>query len=216
MSDAPSLAACYSDAFATVFAFRAVPEAERPDYRTVRARLQSLMVSAHRRAEETGLDPRGYAHYGVTALVDETMMTTPWTGSIEWRNEPLQVQLFGNFLAGEQFFDRLDELIQKGDVPLLEVYFICLCAGLRGMYRDDPGAIATRRRRAYQLLAKVDLRDEKHLTDAAYGRELERSFTRSHFPVWWLLPFIGGTAVLYVLFYLTLSQQVGYLVRLAG
>jgi type VI secretion system protein ImpK len=216
VSDAPSLAECYSDVFATVFAFRAVAEAERPDYRTVRARLQSLLATAHRRAEEAGLDPRGYAHYGVTALVDETMMTTPWAGSTEWRNEPLQVQLFGNFLAGEQFFDRLDELVEKGDASVLEVYYLCLCAGLRGMYRDDPTALAARRRRAYQQLEKFDPRDDKHMTEAAYGRELERSLTRSHFPVWWLLPVVGGAAALYVLFYLALTQQVGYIVRLAG
>jgi len=216
VSVATTLPQCYAEVFATVFAFRAAAPAERPSYRSIRSRLMSLLAEGKRRAEEAHADPRGYAHYAVVALVDETMMSSDWEHVDEWRKEPLQVHYFGDFLAGEQFFDRLDEALRGEDPGLLETYFTCLCGGLRGMFRDDPDALAARRRKVYQAIRKVDLRDEQHLTEAAYGRNLERSLIRSHFPVWWLLPFVGGAIALYVAFYVILSGQVGYLVRLAG
>src|SRR5439155_582431 len=126
-----------------------------------------------------------------------------------WRREPLQMHYFGDFLAGEQFFDRLDDLHAGADADLLSIYFTCLCAGLRGMFRDDPNALSSRKRKVYQQLDHFDLRDENHLTEEAYGRHLERSLTRAHFPVLWLLPFVLGAIGLYLAFHSVLGQQVG-------
>ncbi len=210
------LAEIYSDLFATVFAFRAARNEERPDYDSFRSDVMSLLSDAQRKCEDERLDPRGYARYAVTALVDETVMNSEWDWAEEWRREPLQMHYFGDFLAGEQFFDRLDELRSGADDDLMEVYFLCLCAGFRGMFRDDPNALASRRRKLYQQLGKLDLRDEKHLTEQAYGRHLERSLIRSRFPIWWVAPFVLGAALLYGAYYVVLSQQVGNIVRLAG
>src|SRR5262249_28073663 len=145
VNDEHSLANCYAELFGTIFAFRAASTNERPEYADLRPRLERLLVAGRRCVDEAGRGSRSYAHDAAVALVDETMMSTEWSGMEQWKKEPLQVQLFGNFLAGEQFFDRLDELMRKGELALLEVYYICLCAGLRGMYRDDLAALATRR-----------------------------------------------------------------------
>jgi type VI secretion system protein ImpK len=143
-------------------------------------------------------------------------MSSDWDHAADWGQEPLQVQYFGQFLAGEEFFHRLDALLGGSNLEVLDVYFTCLCAGFRGMYRDDPDALATRRRRVYQLMKKADQRDDQRLTEAAYGRNLERSLVRSHFPVWWLAPFVGTAVFLYLAFWVVLGQQVRDIVRLAG
>jgi len=216
MSETSNLASCYADVFATVFAFRAAKNEERPSYRALRSRLTSLLAESKRCAEESGADANGDAQYAVVALIDETVMSSDWEHAEEWGHEPLQVHYFGQFVAGEEFFHRLDVLLQGGGSELLEVYHTCLCAGFRGMFRDDLDALTTRRRRAHQLLKKVDLRDAEHITEAAYGRNLERTFARSHFPVWWVLPFAGAAVFFYVAFWVVLRQQVGLIIRLAG
>jgi type VI secretion system protein ImpK len=210
------LADAYTDVFAVVFAFRAAPDDERPDYGAFRARVMRLLTDAQRRAEDTRKDPRGYAHYAAVALVDETVMNSEWFGAEQWRREPLQMHYFGDFLAGEQFFDRLDELASGADTELLEVYFTCLCAGFRGMFRDDAGALAGRRQKLYRQLTASDDPDPPHLTEAAYGRNLERSLTRSRFPAWWLAPFVVGAAALYAAFYTVLSDQVRAMMHIGG
>jgi len=124
------------------------------------------------------------------------------------------VHYFDNLLAGEQFFTRLDELRSGADDDLLEVYFLCLCAGFQGRFRDEPAELQSRRRKLFQQLRPLELRDEKHLTEEAYGRNLERSLVRSRFPLWWVVPFVAAAVGLYSAFWVVLSQQVNSLVGL--
>jgi type VI secretion system protein ImpK len=176
----------------------------------------SQLSGARRQLEDERLDPRGYAQYAAVALVDETVMNSDWQGAEQWRREPLQVHYYDNNLAGEHFFARLDELRSGADDDLLEVYFICLCAGFQGRFRDEAAELQSRRRKLFQQLRAPDLRDEKNLSEEAYGRNLERSIVRSRFPLWWVAPFVLGAAGAYVAFYAVLTQQVGTIVGLAG
>ena len=75
--------------------------------------------------------------YALAAFVDEIVLTSKWPGKNDWRGKPLQLQFFGEHLAGEGFFKRLAELRQGGDqnVDVLEMYFVCLQLGFEGMYR---------------------------------------------------------------------------------
>jgi len=209
-----ALADAYSECFATVFAFRAARDDERPGYGAFRSHVMAQLADARRKTEDERLDPRGYAQYAVVALVDETVMSSTWPGAEQWRREPLQVHYYDNLLAGEQFFVRLDELRGDADGDLLEVYFLCLCAGFQGRYRDEASELSVRRRKLYQQLHPLELREEKHLTEEAYGRSLERSLARSRFPLWWVAPFIVGAVGLYVAFWVVLNQQVNGLVNL--
>jgi type VI secretion system protein ImpK len=211
-----ALADAYSECFATVFAFRGAQDDERPGYGAFRSHVMAQLADARRRVEDERLDPRGYAQYAVVALVDETVMSSTWPGAEQWRREPLQVHYYDNLLAGERFFVRLDELRSGADDELLEVYFLCLCAGFQGRYRDEPGELQSQRRKLFQQLRPLDLRDEKHLTEEAYGRNLERSLVRSRFPLWWVVPFVAAAVGLYVAFWAVLNQQVNALVGLGG
>ncbi len=210
-----ALADAYAECFATVFAFRAAGDDERTGYGAFRSHVMAELADARRTVEDERLDPRGYAQYAVVALVDEIVMSSTWPGAEQWRREPLQVHYYDNLLAGEQFFVRLDELRPGEDDDLLEVYFLCLCAGFQGRFRDEPAELQSRRRKAYQQLRPLELRDEKHLSEEAYGRTLERSLVRSRFPLWWVAPFVLGAVGLYVVFWVVLNQQVGQLVGLA-
>jgi type VI secretion system protein ImpK len=211
-----ALADAYSECFATVFAFRGAQDDERPGYGAFRSHVMAQLADARRRIEDERLDPRGYAQYAVVALVDETVMSSTWPGAEQWRREPLQVHYYDNLLAGEKFFVRLDELRSGADDELLEVYFLCLCAGFQGRFRDEPSELQSQRRKLFQQLRPLDLRDEKHLTEEAYGRTLERSLVRSRFPLWWVVPFVAAAVGLYVAFWVVLNQQVNALVGLVG
>lgn len=208
------LADLYAEILATVFAFRAAGNAERPGYGSFRAHVMSLLSDAERRAARDDLDPKHFAQYATVALVDETVMTSDWPGAEQWRREPLQKHYFDNFTAGEHFFTRMEELRPGADDGLLEIYYLCLCAGFQGRFRDDREELRVRRQRLFQQLHVPDLRDEKYVAEQAYGRNLERSLARSRFPVWWVAPFVLGAAGLYVAYYVILTQQVSGLVGL--
>lgn len=77
------------------------------------------------------------AKYAYCAAVDEAILGQPSSLRDTWELQPLQLRLFGDHLAGEHFFDRLEELRAQGAprLPSLEVYHYCLLLGFEGKYR---------------------------------------------------------------------------------
>jgi len=204
-----------ADLLATVFAFRAASNDERPTYRAFRQEVTDLIGRFDRRVESERRDPNGYARFALIALVDETVMNSGWESAAEWSREPLQMHFYGDFTAGDRFFERLDELRAGADDDVLEVYFNTLCAGFRGKYRDDPTTLSSIRNKLFQRLSVPSLRDEPRLTPEAYGRNLERPLMTRRFRFWWMLPFAGAALGLYVAYYFILEHQVDQITELA-
>lgn len=77
------------------------------------------------------------AKYAFCAAVDEAILSQPSALHEVWERNPLQLRLFGEHLAGEHLFDRLEELQRQGAsrLPSLEVYHYCLLMGFEGKYR---------------------------------------------------------------------------------
>lgn len=74
--------------------------------------------------------------YAFCAAVDEAILSSHFSLRDEWERQPLQLTLFGEQLAGEQFFVKLEELRAQGArrVQALEVFYHCLLHGFRGKY----------------------------------------------------------------------------------
>ncbi len=74
--------------------------------------------------------------YAFCAAVDELVLRSNFDIRAMWEQRPLQLRLFGDQLAGENFFLRLDELRAKGSAHLqaLEVFHLCLLLGFEGKY----------------------------------------------------------------------------------
>ncbi|MEG2031446.1 MAG: type IVB secretion system protein IcmH/DotU [Janthinobacterium sp.] len=81
------------------------------------------------------------AKYAFCAAVDEIILASPFAIRKQWERRPLQLLIFGDQLAGEHFFDRLDALRGKGAmrVQALQVFHMCLLLGFQGKYAIDGG-----------------------------------------------------------------------------
>lgn len=95
-----------------------------------------------------------YAKYALAAFLDELALTHHWEGREAWRKRTLQLEFFGEHLAGENYFKRLIELRQDPikNIDVIEIYYVCLQLGFEGNYRNG---------RIEKLKAlQVDLRDQ--------------------------------------------------------
>jgi type VI secretion system protein ImpK len=74
--------------------------------------------------------------YAFCATVDEAMLMSSFKARESWQRLPLQLQFFGEQLAGEQFFVKLEELRAHGATRIgaLEVFHMCLLLGFQGKY----------------------------------------------------------------------------------
>ena len=77
-----------------------------------------------------------HAKYAFCAAVDEIILTSQFRIKDEWERKPLQLTLFGEQLAGENFFVRLEELRNGSGKHLqaLEIFHMCLLLGFQGKY----------------------------------------------------------------------------------
>lgn len=93
------------------------------------------------------------ARYALVAFIDEQILKSSWPGRAEWMGQPLQLMLYGEYTAGENFFHRMGVLLQQGSAsPALEIYYLCLALGFRGAYgvSGDHNALASYQEAARQ------------------------------------------------------------------
>jgi len=79
------------------------------------------------------------AKYAFCAAVDEFVLSSGAALRNDWERQPLQLVLFGDQLAGEHFYTRLEALRQQGVSRLqaIEVFHMCLLLGFKGKYMLD-------------------------------------------------------------------------------
>lgn len=109
------------------------------DAGAVRRSAARLLDRAESAARETGLSDAAItdADFAITAFLDETVQGSDWENKEPWVTHPLQLERFGRYDAGEEFFVRLEALRSRRDEQpaALEVYYLCLALGFRGRYQ---------------------------------------------------------------------------------
>jgi type VI secretion system protein ImpK len=88
------------------------------------------------RKQNASADDIDASKYAFCAAVDEIILRSQFSIRDEWARRPLQLTLFGDQLAGENFFNRLENLRARGSAHLqaLEVFHMCLLLGFQGKY----------------------------------------------------------------------------------
>jgi type VI secretion system protein ImpK len=138
--------------------------------------------------------------YAIVALMDETVLSVPGSCRDYWISTPMQLDYFGDNIAGQEFFNKLAKLLlqpeNKKDV--LEVYYLCLSLGFEGKYKimapeeritimDDLG----RKLRRTRVRVSAEL--------SPHGRRAETSVHKKStsflFPLWLSGVIAGSTAI---------------------
>jgi type VI secretion system protein ImpK len=107
------------------------------DAEQFRAQVRRLLDSFERSARlHASAEDIYAAKYAFCAAVDETVLSSNTPIRDAWEIAPLQLTLFGDQLAGENFYVKLKEVRHRGaaSVQALEVFYMCLLTGFQGKY----------------------------------------------------------------------------------
>ncbi len=126
------------------------------------------------------------AKYAFCAALDETILASSFALRDAWERRPLQLLLFGDQLAGEHFFDKLEQLRLKGSERLqaLQVFHMCLLLGFRGRYAlDDADRLSYLTARLGDEIAHLRGKDKGFAPRAARPDNVAHKL-QSNAPLW--------------------------------
>jgi type VI secretion system protein ImpK len=74
--------------------------------------------------------------YALIAILDETVLSIPSEARNFWITNPMQLEIYGDNIAGQEFYNKLDNMAKNPDTnrDALEVFYLCLSLGYQGKY----------------------------------------------------------------------------------
>jgi type VI secretion system protein ImpK len=101
---------------------------------------QRLWRTAYSRVGDSAAEQVKALVYAFVALIDETLLFTPWPGQAAWQDKPLESRLYASRHAGEQVPTAIQALLdeqQPTSRDLANVYLQCLILGFHGRLRGE-------------------------------------------------------------------------------
>ncbi len=103
----------------------------------IREALKTAAQDARGRGGYSGEDVR-LATFAIVGFLDESILNSRNPLFADWPRKPLQEELFGTHMAGEVFFQNVQQLLARADsedlADVLEVHYLCLLLGYVGRY----------------------------------------------------------------------------------
>jgi type VI secretion system protein ImpK len=132
------------EVFNALAQIRRADERAQPMPEMLYQRMRSFIDRSMRRASELGFTQQDVQDigYALVGLTDELVMSKGGELRDYWLPRSLQLQLFNTNVAGEGFFNNLQNIRQDPSrIEVLKVYYLCLLFGFQGRYRVRGGEI---------------------------------------------------------------------------
>lgn len=104
----------------------------------LRPKVSGMLDEFEKRAERYRFNHKiiSVSKFALAAFVDETVLTNNFPLRNEWEKNALQLEHFGEQLAGNKFFEKLDAMLKQLEVTqdAVEIYYFCMLLGFKGRY----------------------------------------------------------------------------------
>ncbi|MCB1022911.1 MAG: type IVB secretion system protein IcmH/DotU [Acidobacteria bacterium] len=104
----------------------------------LRPKVAALLEDFEKRAERYRFNHKivRVSKFALASFVDETVLTNDFPLKDEWEKNALQLEYFGEQLAGNKFFEKLEAMLKQIDqtADAVEIYYVCMLLGFKGRY----------------------------------------------------------------------------------
>ncbi len=119
-----------------------ISEGNEPDPQEEQLRIRALMDRAD--GSLAGAHREGWqlAKYALTTWTDEMLISAPWEGRSWWVNNVMEYAIFQTNIAFTEFYVQARSAAELANKNALEVFYVCVVLGFRGLYRDSSSEYA--------------------------------------------------------------------------
>lgn len=96
------------------------------------------------------------AKYALCAWIDDKLIQAPWLGKKAWSENCLEVKYFGERRAHEDFFRRAVDAATFTRKDALEVFYVAVILGFRGIYADPNAGYANEFKMSLRLPETIE------------------------------------------------------------
>lgn len=209
---------CFMDLMAYVVYFQKTVSVKQPPYEQVKADITRLLTQSEQYTQKGTFSQEDYgqARFVVCAWVDEAILGSDWNQKTNWQREQLQRIYYNTTGAGEEVFERLNNLgLHQREVR--EVYYLCLALGFKGRYCKQGDDFLLEQLKSSNLkflmgssvgipsLERAELFPEAYPARAAEIVPQKQKFTFSTFTIISLTVPVFFFALLFLIYHFTLS-----------
>jgi type VI secretion system protein ImpK len=171
----------------------------------LRPKVAGMLEDFERRAERYKFNHKivQVSKFALAAFVDETVLTNNFPLRDEWEKNALQLEYFGEQLAGNKFFDKLEAMLKQIETTkdAVEVYYFCMLLGFKGRYAiyEQEKLLATMQETA-NALVKVGKIKPVELAPHWLANDQPKPPEKRGMPVWAKIGAIGGLGLSIVIY----------------
>lgn len=171
----------------------------------LRPKVAGMLEDFERRAERYKFNHKivQVSKFALAAFVDETVLTNNFPLRNEWEKNPLQLEYFGEQLAGNKFFDKLDAMLKQIEttVDAVEIYYFCMLLGFKGRYAvyEQEKLLATMQTAA-NALVKTGRIKPVELAPHWLANDQPKPPEKRGMPVWAKIGAVGGLGLAIVVY----------------
>jgi type VI secretion system protein ImpK len=171
----------------------------------LRPKVASMLNDFEKRAERYRFNHKliQVAKFALAAFVDETVLLNNFPNREQWEKYALQLEYFGEQLAGNKFFEKLEAMLGQIEVTkeAVEVYYVCMLLGYKGRYAvyEQDKLLAIMERTA-NALVKVGKIVPVELSPHWFANDQPKPPEKKGMPVWAKLTALGGLGVAFIIY----------------
>ena len=182
----------------------------------LRPKVAALLEEFERRAERYRFTHKiiQVSKFALASFVDETVLTNNFPLRDEWEKYPLQLEYFGEQLAGNKFFDKLSAMLKQIEATqdAVEIYYVCMLLGFKGRYaiyeKDKLLAIMQTTANA---LVKVGKIRPVELSPNWLANDQPEPPKKKGMPVWAKISAAGGLGLAFIIYFVMFLMSSNFL-----
>jgi type VI secretion system protein ImpK len=187
-----------------------------PPSNDLRPKVAAMLADFDKRAERYRINQKiiQVSKFALAAFVDETVLMNNFPMRDQWEKNALQLELFGEQLAGNKFFEKLQAMLGQIEVTkdAVEIYYMCMLLGFKGRYAvyEQDKLLAIMQQSANALvkagkIASVELSPHWLVNDQPEPPK------KRGMPVWAKLGALGGLGLAFIVYLIMFVISSSYL-----
>jgi len=180
----------------------------------LRPKVAAMLDDFEKRSERYRINHKivQVSKFALAAFVDETVLLNNFPNREQWEKYALQLEYFGEQLAGNKFFEKLEAMLNQIDVTkdAVEVYYVCMLLGFKGRYAVyEQDKFLSIMQATANSLVKVGKIVPVELSPNWLANDQPKPPEKRGMPIWAKISALGGLGVaviIYLVFFLMSSK----------